>query len=100
MSYIQNSLGAGERIVALAHFHWWYDVKSWLALLLPLALVMGVIAFVPDSVLREPFLYGALALLTVGFIVFLQRMIEKWTTEIGITSHRFVKKSGLFSLRT
>ena len=100
MSYIQKSLGEGERIVALARFHWWYDVKSWLALLLPLVLAIGVIASVPESNVREPFLYGALALFALGFIVFLQRMIKKWTTEIGITSHRFVKKSGLFSLHT
>lgn len=100
MSYIQRSLGEGERVVALARFHWLYDVKSWLALLLPLALVIGVIAYGPDSNTRDPFLYGALLLLALGFIVFLQRMIKKWTTEIGITTHRFVKKSGLFSLRT
>ena len=27
-------------------------------------------------------------------------MIRKWTTEIGVTSHRFVEKKGLFTLRT
>jgi uncharacterized membrane protein YdbT with pleckstrin-like domain len=27
-------------------------------------------------------------------------MIHKWTTEIGITSHRLVKKTGFLSLRT
>jgi uncharacterized membrane protein YdbT with pleckstrin-like domain len=27
-------------------------------------------------------------------------MIRKWTTEIGITSHRFVTKTGLLSLHT
>jgi uncharacterized membrane protein YdbT with pleckstrin-like domain len=27
-------------------------------------------------------------------------MVRKWTTEIGVTSHRFVEKKGLFSLRT
>ena len=100
MSYIQRSLGEGERVVALARFHWWYHVKTWLALLLPLALVIGVIAYVPDTNTREPALLGALALLTLGFIVFLRRMIKKWTTEIGITTHRFVKKTGLLSLRT
>ena len=27
-------------------------------------------------------------------------MIRKWTTEIGVTTHRFVEKTGLFSLNT
>jgi uncharacterized membrane protein YdbT with pleckstrin-like domain len=27
-------------------------------------------------------------------------MIQKWTTEIGVTSTRFVKKTGLFNLKT
>ena len=31
--YIEKSLGANERIVALAHFHWWYTFKAWLALI-------------------------------------------------------------------
>ena len=41
MSYIQNSLGDGEKIVALARFHWWYSTKAWLALILPLLLVIA-----------------------------------------------------------
>jgi uncharacterized membrane protein YdbT with pleckstrin-like domain len=35
-----------------------------------------------------------------GLATFLRRMIRAWTTEIGITSHRFVEKYGLFSMRT
>jgi hypothetical protein len=27
-------------------------------------------------------------------------MIRKWSTEIGVTSHRFVEKTGLFTLST
>jgi hypothetical protein len=27
-------------------------------------------------------------------------LIRKWTTEIGITTHRFIKKTGLFTLKT
>ncbi len=86
-------------MVALARFHWWYDVKSWLALILPLALAIGVGAYL-KSTPSDPVIYLALALLAFGAVVFLQRMIKKWTTEIGITSHRFVKKTGLFTLHT
>ena len=27
-------------------------------------------------------------------------MVKKWTTEIGVTTHRFVEKTGLFTLKT
>ena len=75
MSYIDNSLGDGETVIARAHFHWLYSAAAWLALL-----VLGVIG--------------------IGIIIFISMMVKKWTTEIGVTSHRFVEKKGLFSLRS
>jgi len=73
--YIEKSLGAGEEVVAIAHFHWWYTVKAVLALVF-------------------------LAWILVGFYIFFSMMIRKWTTEIGVTTHRFVEKTGLFTLTT
>jgi uncharacterized membrane protein YdbT with pleckstrin-like domain len=75
MSYIEKSLGANEAIVARAHFHWWYTFKALLALL-----VLGWVL--------------------VGFWIFFAMMIKKWTTEIGVTTNRFVEKTGLFTLKT
>lgn len=75
MSYIEKSLGQGETIVGRAHFHWWYTFKAWLALL-----VLGIVL--------------------VGIWIFFSMMIRKWTTEIAVTSHRFVIKTGLFRLDT
>jgi uncharacterized membrane protein YdbT with pleckstrin-like domain len=75
MSYIQESLGDGEVIIARAHFHWLYSLVAWLALIF-------------------------LGIILIGVVVFLSMMIRKWTTEIGVTSHRFVEKKGLLSLHT
>jgi len=75
MSYIDNSLGDGETVIARAHFHWLYSAAAWLALI-----VLGIIG--------------------IGIIIFISMMVRKWTTEIGVTSHRFVEKKGLFSLRS
>jgi uncharacterized membrane protein YdbT with pleckstrin-like domain len=75
MSYIDQSLGDGEIVIARAHFHWLYSLAAWLALI-----VLGIIG--------------------IGIIIFISMMIKKWTTEIGVTSHRFVEKKGLFSLRS
>ncbi|MES1200662.1 MAG: PH domain-containing protein [Pseudomonadota bacterium] len=75
MSYLERSMGSGETIVRRAHFHWWYDAKAWLALIL----------------------FG---LFLIGIWIFFAMMIRKWTTEIAVTSHRFVYKTGFFTLRT
>ncbi len=44
MSYIEQSLGQGEKLVARAHFHWWYSVKAWLASDLPRFWLLGYAA--------------------------------------------------------
>ncbi len=75
MSYIEDSLGDGETIIARAHFHWLYSALAWAALLF-------------------------LGIFVVGIVIFISMMVRKWTTEIGVTSHRFVEKKGLFSLRS
>lgn len=75
MSYIENSLGANEKLIARAHFHWWYSLKAWLALVL---------------------LFWCL----IGIFIFFDMMIRKWTTEIGVTTSRVVEKTGLVSLKT
>ena len=75
MSYIQESLGDGETIIARARFHWVYSLLAWLALIF-------------------------LGIFLIGIAIFLSMMIRKWSTEIGVTSHRFVEKKGLLTLRT
>lgn len=75
MSYIQRSLGADERLIAEARFHWWYSVQAWAALIF-------------------------LGFVLIGIWIFFEMMIRKWTTEIGVTTHRFIVKTGLFSLHT
>ena len=74
-SYVEQSLGKGETLIAKAHFSWWYSFKAWAALIL-------------------------LGWAIIGIWIFFAMMIKKWTTEIAVTSHRFVDKSGVFSLHT
>jgi len=75
MSYIRNSLGDGETIIAEAHFPWTYSALAWAALI-----VLGIVL--------------------IGIFIFISMMLRKWTTEIGVTSHRFVEKKGLISMHT
>jgi uncharacterized membrane protein YdbT with pleckstrin-like domain len=92
-------LGNGERVVALGRFHWWYSLKAWLALIAPLILLIAA-NNQSDPVQARWLTIGSLILLVLGAVIFLRLMIRKWTTEIGITSHRFVKKTGFISLHT
>jgi len=75
MGYIEQSLGANEVLIARAQFHWFYRLQAWLALIF-------------------------LGIFVVGIWIFFRLMIRMWTTEIGVTTHRFIEKTGLFTLRT
>lgn len=104
-SYINQSLGAGETVIIRARFHWLYTVYAWGSLLLPLVVLLGLYIHAGDQVgdATNP-LSWALFLVTVwaimGLITLIKMLLRQWTTEIGITSHRFVEKYGLFTMRT
>ncbi len=104
-SYIDQSLGAGETIIARARFHWLYVLYAWSSLLLPLVVLLGLYIHAgttqrDDRSLVTWVIVLAAIWLIWGFITFTRMMVRKWTTEIGITSHRFAEKYGLFSMRT
>jgi uncharacterized membrane protein YdbT with pleckstrin-like domain len=106
MSYLQRSLGAGETIITRARFHWLYSLAAWLWLLIPGIALLAAWIWARQQgadtaggpALYEVGLVGLVFL--VGLFVFAKMMILKWTTEIGVTSHRFVEKRGLLSLRS
>lgn len=75
MSYIEKSLGANERVVARARFHWFYKLQAWLALIF-------------------------LGIFLIGIWIFFEMMIRMWTTEIAVTTYRFIEKTGWLSLKT
>ena len=75
MSYIKESLGDGETIIAEAHFPWTYSALAWAALIF-------------------------LGIILIGIVIFISMMVKRRTTEIGVTSHRFVEKKGLIATHT
>src|ERR1700761_7895822 len=105
MSYLQQSLGDGETIIARAKFHWLYVTAAWLWLLIPGALLLAALSWSArqpaDSGQSGIGLTAAAGLLfVIGLFFYLKMMIRKWTTEIGVTSHRFAEKRGLIAMRT
>jgi hypothetical protein len=106
MSYIDQSLGDGETIIARARFHWLYNLYAWGALALPLLveLVLYVEATQQPPVdSSNPYFLGMMLVglwVLWGLFTAVKMLVIKSTTEIGVTSHRFVEKRGIFSMHT
>jgi uncharacterized membrane protein YdbT with pleckstrin-like domain len=107
MSYIEKSLGDGETVIARVSFHWLYNLSAWLQLLLPAIVFVAVLSWAGEQAnflaTGNPmtWLVAVVGLwLFLGAIGFFRMMTHKWTTEIGVTSHRFVEKYGALSMRT
>jgi uncharacterized membrane protein YdbT with pleckstrin-like domain len=75
MLYVDKTLASDEEVLAVGKFHWTYTLGSYLWLILAGWAVIGIIMFV-------------------------DRSLYKFTTEIAITNHRFVFKRGFISRRT
>lgn len=106
MSYVEKTLGKGEKVLYRARFNWTYDVGAWFWLIVsatPYLLIAGLGASDPAEMMDE----GTMALaafaglpLLFGVGIWLAAMMRKWTTEIAVTNSRFVMKTGLISRRT
>ena len=75
MSYVERSMGKQERLILRARFHWWYDATAWAALVF-------------------------LGVFLIGIWIWASMMLQKWNTEVAVTSHRFVLKRGLIGVHT
>jgi hypothetical protein len=98
MSYIQQSMGGGETIVVYAQFPKLYFLGAWLALLIPFLLF--IVALIRGEEQLDTYTIGTGVLFLFGLLTFVRMMIRQWSTEIGVTSHRFVEKYGLLSMHT
>jgi len=90
MSYIDESLAASEELVYRARFHWLHKIGAWITLAIfvggaaaCLAVVQGAAAWI-----------AAITLAAFGLGSFVMMMMPMWTTEIGVTSQRFIHKKG------
>ena len=107
MGYIDRSLGDGETVILRARFHWLYDVAAWGSVIVPGVILMiflaraqqGPVPFAVD----DPVTWATLLLAVIFIACFINSMVmivRKWTTEVGVTSHRFVEKYGVITLRS
>ena len=92
MSYIQESLGANEKIHYIAHFHWLRYALAYGIL------IIGILAAILTLGSEAPVL--AIGPLLLGIALFIWLMIPLWTIEIGVTTQRLIFKRGLFERET
>jgi uncharacterized membrane protein YdbT with pleckstrin-like domain len=88
MAYIEQTLGANERLVSKAHFHWMYYAAAALALVTSLGIAALLVSydFAP---------FWAWTATLIGLVAFLSILVPIWTTEIGVTTQRLVLKRGV-----
>jgi uncharacterized membrane protein YdbT with pleckstrin-like domain len=107
MGYIDKSLGDGETVILRGKFHWLYDVAAWGSVIVPGVILMiflaraqqGPVPFAADDPVTWATLLVAVIFLAC-FVNSLVMIVRKWTTEVGVTSHRFVEKYGVITLRS
>ena len=75
MGYIEDTIGANEKIVYTVKFHWIYTFSAFLYLLF-------------------------LGVFIIGIIIFLKMMINKWTTERALNNSRYIQKTGWIARNT
>ncbi len=113
--YIRQSLTDDEELIHIAEFHWMYTVNAVFNMIFSFALAIGIIIF---ALKFEPVMLGNIApegagfierfmslhpvvkilsllIFLLGVLKFVQMMIIKITTEIGVTDIRLVYKRGL-----
>jgi uncharacterized membrane protein YdbT with pleckstrin-like domain len=93
MSYISQTLGSKERVLYQTGYHWLY----WLAAAILIAPVIAVaIGGYPYSALSIVLLVLGVVILPIG----LRLLIRAGTTEIAVTSDRFVRKTGFIAIKS
>jgi uncharacterized membrane protein YdbT with pleckstrin-like domain len=93
MSYVSRTLGKSEKILFSTGYHWLY----WLGVaLLTGPFIVIALAGIPYQT-REIFL---LLLTAIPFVYGVFRFVHGIALEIAVTTDRFVKKSGLISIKT
>lgn len=99
MSYVRHILQPGETLVHESRLHW---LVYWRAVLL-LVIAAVLAAFAGRTSAAEPqrwLLLGAAFFLVVALLAGIGAFIRRHSTELAVTDHRIIYKSGLFSRHT
>lgn len=93
MSYVSRTLGTKERILYLTGYHWLYWIGTTLISAPLLAVAIGGLPWGGWD-------YFYLALTAIPFIYGVYYFVHGIALEVAVTTDRFVKKTGLVSIKT
>ena len=105
--YVDKTLAPGESVVYRVHFNWTFSFFPvlWFALGSAPVVMYTLLNFgtfgqkVPFDELRIGWWFVGGGFLT-GLLILINHLIILWTTEIVVTTYRFVYKTGLIARRT
>lgn len=105
MSYVEKNLVPGETVIYETRLHWIVMLGHIIAgcLLLALGAFLLYYAFAHKEIQATTFRLaeiGGAVLLVCGIVVILIGMVRRNATEMGVTNHRVVIKTGLASRKT
>ena len=109
MTYLDETLFAGEELVRVGRFHWTYAFRAFSWLILPLIVGVALAFYLPPLMnqyvgLGEQAKYvaGGLAVVMIlyGFLKFLVMILMKKNTEMVVTNRRLIFKRGIVARRT
>ena len=103
--YVEKTLASDESIVYRANFNWTYSFFPvlWFAIGAAPAIMFSALQFgAVDGQLGDmrPGCAASMVAFACGSLILLLHMIILWTTEIAVTTYRFVYKVGLISRNT
>ena len=104
MSYVSKTLASDEGVILRARFNWTYSF--WHVFFFFLSFVpAGVFAwgqYTYDKSFEDLQVgYGVSAFsILIGLLIIFVHLVHLWTTEIAVTTYRFVYKTGLISRNT
>ena len=98
MAYVHSVLQPGETIKVVGRLHWINYLKA--LLLAALAAVMLLYAAEEPTRMGRTFALGGWAVLAVAAVFFLGAWAHKWMTELSVTNHRVIYKTGFIRRHT
>lgn len=99
MGYVDQTLGANERVLCRAWFPIVYWMGIWAAFLVP-AIAVGLAALAAPAAAWPWAVWLCVAAAPFGFWLFASRGWTMLSTEIAVTTNRVVVKRGIFRTQT
>lgn len=97
MSYVDRVLQPGERVKARVTIHWVTYLNGLIALAIAAVIYLAARQATKFALVLD---IAALVPAVLGVVLVLRAWFRQWGTEIAVTDHRVIYKTGVISRRT